>query len=635
MAISRRLFLGKMTKAGAAVVTPAAVLGAGRDRRPPNIIYIMADEIGYYELSCMGHPHMRTPNLDRLAAEGVRFTQALAGAPVCAPTRCCFLTGKHMGHTSVRTNWGGDPMRAGEPTVGTVLRRAGYAVGGFGKWGCGGRGSTGVPEKNGFDVFFGYYDQVHAHSYYPPYLIRNSREAPLPGNRGGHAGRTYSHYAIMEEAKKFIRDNRERPFFCYLPVTPPHGWFDIPDTEPSWRLYKDKPWPRAARVYAAMVHMLDRNVGEIVGLLRDLGIAGNTVVFFSGDNGGMDYFRDEQHPRGFHAPNVNPRTGVAFRGHKGNLYEGGLRIPMIAWWPGRIRPGRVSDSLWYFPDFLPTAAELAGVRPPRETDGVSIVPELLAANSANRFRQPRHEFLYWEMGMSRAVRLGHWKAVYTPAGGWELFDLNTDIEEKHNVAGAHPQIVERVKEIAARAHEPARPGRYFDFTLEKKDRMASGERYWGPPAAAQQLPEDGLIPRAEYRIARVSSESRFNGKLAVNAIDGAPRSIWHTRWKGQPAKPPHEIVLDLGGEHTVSGIRYLARQDSGWNGGFKDVEIHVGNDPDRFPARPAAVCTFRKTKKPQEVRFAPTRGRYVGIRILSEINGGIWASAAEIGVVGE
>jgi len=190
-----------------------------------------------------------------------------------------------------------------------------------------------------------------------------------------------------------------------------------------------------------------------------------------------------------------------------------------------------------------------------------------------------------------------------------------------------------MKIFAAQAHEPARPGRYIDFTPEKKDRIASGERYWGPPAPVRYLPEKGLVPRAHCRIVRVSSESRFNGKLAVNAIDGNPRTIWHTHWRGTPAKPPHEIVIDLGGEHAVSGIRYLARQDSGWNGTFKNVEIYVGNDPERFSTRPTALCTFRKTKAPQEVRFAPTRGRYVRIRILSAVHGGPWASAAEIGVV--
>jgi arylsulfatase A-like enzyme len=296
----------------------------------------MADELGYYELSCMGHPHIRTPHIDRMAREGIRFRQALAGSALCAPTRCSLMTGKHSGHSSVRTNGGGTPLRADETTIASALRRAGYATGGFGKWGCGGRGSTGVPEKHGFDVFLGYYDQVHAHSYYPPYIVRNSKEQPLPGNRGGREGKTYSHYVIFEGAKKFIRSHRDRSFFCYLPVTPPHGMFDIPDTDPAWKLYEGKDWPMEARRYAAMVTMLDRQMGELFSLLKELGLDEKTIVFFCGDNGGNDYFRDRQHPRGFHAPNVDPKTGIEFRGKKGNLYEGGLRIPMIVRWPGRI-----------------------------------------------------------------------------------------------------------------------------------------------------------------------------------------------------------------------------------------------------------------------------------------------------------
>ena len=236
----------------------------------PNVIYIMADELGYFELSCLGNPNIQTPRIDQMTREGIRFTQALAGSSVCAPTRCCLMSGKHSGHTSVRSNGGGTPMRAGEETVASILKDAGYATGGFGKWGCGGRGSTGVPEKHGFDIFLGYYDQVHAHSYYPPYIVRNSEEVPLKNNRGGSDGETYSHYVIVDEAMQFIRDNKEQPFFCYMPITPPHGIFDIPDSDPAWAVYKDKDWPDQAKRYAAMVTMVDRQVGEVLDLLKEL-----------------------------------------------------------------------------------------------------------------------------------------------------------------------------------------------------------------------------------------------------------------------------------------------------------------------------------------------------------------------------
>ena len=340
----------------------------------PNIIYLMDDELGYFEPGYMGNPHIKTPHLDKLVGEGLRFNRCYAGSAVCAPTRCCFLTGKHSGHTSVRNNDGGTPLRAEEVTVGTVLKSAGYATGGFGKWGNGGRGSTGVPEEHGFDVFFGYYDQVHAHSYYTPYLVRNSAEVPLAGNRGGTQGQTYSHYVIFDEAVKFIRENAPRPFFAYLPFTPPHGNFNIPDSDPAWALYKDKPWPEPARRYAAMVSLIDRQVGELMALLKELKLDQNTLFLFSGDNGGNDYFVTKDYPRGVHSANKNPQTGVEFRGTKGELYEGGLRLPAFAWWPGKITPGRTSELVWYFPDVLPTLAEVAGAKPPKDIDGMSFVP---------------------------------------------------------------------------------------------------------------------------------------------------------------------------------------------------------------------------------------------------------------------
>ena len=382
----------------------------------PNIVYIMSDELAYYELSHMGNPRIRSPRIDRMAAEGIRFTQALAGSPVCAPLRCTLMTGRHAGHASVRANDGGTPLRAEEPTIASILGEVGYATGGFGKWGCGGRDSTGVPEKHGFDVFFGYYDQVHAHSFYPPYLIRNSEEVPLAGNRGGRTGQTYSHYAIMDEAIKFIRASKDRPFFCYLPITPPHGMYDIPADDPAWKHYRDADWVKDpdvsqdAKNYAAMVTMVDGNVGQVIDLLDELDLEDNTIVFFTGDNGGQDRFRTPQHPRGYFGPNVHPKTGVEFRGGKGNLYEGGLRIPFIVRWPGKIRPGQVSDLLFYQPDVLPTLAALAGAKTPAETDGLSILPELIGSEAAGR-KQQEHEFLYWEYGSQVAVRSGNWKAI--------------------------------------------------------------------------------------------------------------------------------------------------------------------------------------------------------------------------------
>jgi arylsulfatase A-like enzyme len=449
----------------------------------PNIVFIMSDELAYYELSHMGNPLIKTPRIDRMAGEGIRFTQALAGSPVCAPLRCTLMTGKHSGHASVRRNDGGTPLVAGEPTIASVLKEVGYATGGFGKWGCGGRDSTGVPEKHGFDIFFGYYDQVHAHSYYPPYLILNSEEVPLPGNIGGRQGETYSHYVIMEKALGFIREQKRKgsPFFCYLPITPPHGLFDIPADDPAWELYRSEAWvndpnvPQDAKNYAAMVTMVDRHVGQVLDLLKELDLEDQTVVFFTGDNGGQDRFKSSEHPRGYFGPNVNPRNGAAFRGGKGNLYEGGLRIPFIVRWPGRIEAGRVSDLLFYQPDVLPTLAELTGATAPEEIDGLSILPTLLGPSVVGR-EQEHHEMLYWEFKDQTSVRMNNWKAVRPQAEAeWELYDLSKDLGETRSVADQHPSVLEQMIAFAKLSHKEEIPGTYSDRTRHERDRWAK----WG------------------------------------------------------------------------------------------------------------------------------------------------------------
>jgi arylsulfatase A-like enzyme len=436
----------------------------------PNFIYIMADELGYFEPGFMGGKNIRTPHLDRLAAEGMVFRNLFAGSPVCAPTRANFLTGKHAGHASIRANGGGTPLRADEVTIAALLKPLGYATGGFGKWGCGGRDSTGVPEQHGFDVFFGYYDQVHAHTYFPPYLIRNSAEVPLTGNRGGESGPAYSQYVIHDAAMTFLREHAgQRPFFAYLPYTPPHGGFQIPDSDPAWALYRDKPWPEDARRYAAMVTMLDRQVGEILALLDARGITGHTLVCFSGDNGANDYFVTPEHPRGVHSGNKHPVTGVEYRGRKGTLYEGGLRVPFLARWPGRIPAGSSTDLLAYFPDLLPTVAEFAGAPVPAGVDGISLVPTLLDRGAEQR----KHAFLYWEFSGWTAIRQDTWRAVKPArAESWELYDLATDPSEARNVAAAHPAILARLTALAAGAHSPVQEGTFTRTDRHERDRRA-------------------------------------------------------------------------------------------------------------------------------------------------------------------
>lgn len=445
---------------------------------PPNIVFIMSDELAYYELQHMGNPHVRTPRIDQMASEGLRFTQALAVSPVCASLRCGLMTGKHMGHASVRGNGPACSLRAEEITIAQVLKSKGYSTGGFGKWGIGGRGSEGIPENHGFDDFFGYYDQVHAHTFYPPYLVRQSQEIPLAGNNGGRTGKTYSHYEIMREGLQFIRDHQSRPFFCYLPITPPHGNYDIPATDPAWEQYRDDAWmqdesvPQDVKNYAAMVTMVDNNVGQVLDLLKELKLESNTIVFFTGDNGGQDRFRSKQHPRGFFGPNVNPQNGVEFRGGKGNLYEGGLRIPFIVRWPGRIQTGRVSDLLCYQADVFPTLAEIASAEVPPEVDGISILAEILGEEAIGR-KQAQHEYLYWEHGSQVAVRIANWKGIQPKKGAnWELFDLSTDPSEANNVADQHADLIAQMKRYAQQSHQPLQAGKYQDRKLHERDRQA-------------------------------------------------------------------------------------------------------------------------------------------------------------------
>ena len=447
--MKRRDFLKTVSFGAAAFAAPAWSCSRGRSARAgkPNIVYIMLDELGYFELSCMGNKYLKTPNIDRMATEGMRFTQALAGGPVCAPTRCTLMTGQHTGHCTVRMNSQLWPMRAEDVTVAEVLKRGGYATGGFGKWGCGDRGTTGAPELHGFDLFYGYYNQTHAHSFFPNYLVRNGEKVPLEGNTGDfYKGRNFSHHLIFNESVKFICEHKDQPFFCYCAWTPPHGRWGIPEDEPAWLQFKNKPWnagdrrPEDAKVYAAMVKMVDRQIGDILTLLKELGLEDNTIVFVCGDNGGRGGFGN------FFDPNRH------FRGQKGTLYEGGLRIPMIVRWPGRIKAGTVSDHLWYFPDVMPTLAELAGVEPPDSIDGISIIPTLLGEEAVGR-KQKMHEFLYWEHRGHVAVRTGKYKAVKPGKNKpFELYDLDADISEQNNIADKHPDILARMKTCARQSH---------------------------------------------------------------------------------------------------------------------------------------------------------------------------------------
>jgi len=438
----------------------------------PNIIYILLDDAGIGDFSAYGCKYGVTPNIDRLATEGMKFTRAYSGSAVCAPSRMVLMTGQHTGHILRRANQskvGLLALPAGQTTVARMLQNAGYATGGFGKWGLGNPETTGVAEKQGFDVFFGYYDQKHAHNHYTDYLIRNSVKVPIQQS-GKHTWADYAPTRIADETLSFIEQNKDRPFFCYAAWTPPHGDYVIPENP----VFSGKPWPEEIKSYAAMVALADRDVGRVMQKLKDLGIDDRTLVIFSSDNGANPEFIE---PLG--------STG-GLRGHKRMLYEGGTRAPLIVRWPGKIQPGTTSDLLTAFVDFLPTAAELSGLPAPKGIDGHSIVPTLLGKGQPTR-----HESLYFEIYepyFQQAVRMGDWKGYRLGTKApLELYDLKADPAEKQNIAAAHPDIVRKIEAIMKAEHSPSP---YYDAPEQGSPRPTKGknEQSAKPAASSKETP---------------------------------------------------------------------------------------------------------------------------------------------------
>jgi arylsulfatase A len=483
--IRRREFLKRAGWGAAAAAWPGLFSRCRPAEAKPNIIFFLADDLGYGELGCYGQRKISTPHIDSLAAEGIRFTQHYSGSPVCAPSRCTLLTGKDTGHSYIRDNdemgergdvWhdlsleGQRPLLPEAVTIGALLKDAGYMTGAVGKWGLGGPGTSGHPNNQGFDFWYGYLCQRLAHNYYPSYLWRNNSKEILEGNEyyfphqrfpqdkkpddrsaySAYGGKVYSSDRITEEALDFISGHRSRPFFLYLAFTIPHAALQVP--EDSLREYEgvfpetpylgDKgylphPTPRAA--YAAMVSRMDRSIGQVMDLLDSLGIDRNTLVFFSSDNG----------------PTYNGGTDSEFfhsagplRGLKGSLYEGGVRVPLVARWPGRIKPNTTSAHLSAFWDVLPTLTELLGMAPPPDSTGVSFLPTLLGRPG----QQKEHEYLYWEYQGKQALRMGTWKAIRTVADGeWELYNLDGDIAETRNLAAEKPGLIKETAEAMAAA----------------------------------------------------------------------------------------------------------------------------------------------------------------------------------------
>jgi len=443
--VNRRTFL-----AGTVAALPQRATGQQSKSKKPNIIFILADDLGYGDLGCYGQQRIDTSNIDRLAAEGMRFTDAYAGSTVCAPSRSCLMTGKHTGHTRVRNNSSPSVGRVSlwpsDTTVAEVLRKAGYRTAMIGKWGLGEAGSTGVPTKKGFDEWFGYLNQGHAHDFYPEHLWSNDTEVFLRGNRGG-ARQQYSHDLFADRALDFLDNHADGPFFLYLPFTIPHANNERGRTTgdgmevPDYGAYGEENWPNTEKGFAAMVTRMDRDIGCIMAKLKELEIDDDTIVIFSSDNG--------PHREGGHDPEFFGSRG-GLRGIKRDLYDGGIRVPTIARWPGHIHAGTVSDHPWAFWDLLPTAAELAGVASPKDIDGTSIVPTLLGKE------QPGPEYLYWEFARAsvfhQAVRQGSWKAVrHGLDNPIELYNLEADQSESNDVSGQHPELVQQMTEILSRA----------------------------------------------------------------------------------------------------------------------------------------------------------------------------------------
>jgi len=454
----------------------------------PNIIYILADDLGYGELGSYGQKKIKTPCLDKLAAQGIKFSQHYSGSPVCAPSRCTLLTGKHTGHAFIRDNdemrergdvWndpsieGQRPLPAETVTLGTLLQNSGYSTCAVGKWGLGGPDSSGEPNRMGFDHWYGYLCQRQAHNYYPTHLWRNQGKHILEGNQyfsphqkfpenadsadpanySAYSGKQYAPDLMTEEALTFIRQQQDKPFFLYLAYPVPHVALQVPEdslTEyacafPETPYLGDKSYlphqtPRAA--YAAMISRMDRDIGRIMSCLQELGLDNNTIVFFSSDNGptyagGVDY--------------EFFNSAGALRGLKGSLFEGGIRVPLIVHWQGRIKAGLKSNHISAFWDILPTICDIAGITPAPDTDGISFAPSLFADKT-----QPQHEYLYWEFrsyGGQQAVRMGKWKAIRTDLRKEntdttiKLYDLQSDPEEQNNVAEEHPEVIEKIRTI--------------------------------------------------------------------------------------------------------------------------------------------------------------------------------------------
>ncbi|MEC9091066.1 MAG: arylsulfatase [Planctomycetota bacterium] len=437
-------------------------------RKKPNIIFIMADDLGYGDLGCYGQKRIQTPCIDKLCRSGMKFTDFYAGSTVCAPSRCVLMTGYHTGHCFIRGN-GKDNLRPGDVTVAEILKNSGYQTGMFGKWGLGHEGSTGLPTRQGFDEFFGYLDQHHAHNFYPTFLIDGEKRFPLKnvvpkmgtyGQGMATEKKEYSHTLIMNRALDFVDRNKDRPFFLYLPVTIPHANNEARNQGmeiPEYGIYADRDWPAPQKGHAAMITQLDSDVGKLLGKLKDYQIDRNTIVFFTSDNG--------PHREGGNNPDFQNSNGP-LNGIKRALTDGGIRVPLVVSWPGKIKPASQSNHIGAFWDVLPTLAQVGGggAQVPKDCDGISLLPTLLGKG-----QQPKHKNLFWaffEGKGARAIRKENWKAVQQPIQSpVRLYNLSDDLGEQNDLASQYP---ERVNQLVAEMDAQYVPMKRWQFPKPRK-----------------------------------------------------------------------------------------------------------------------------------------------------------------------
>lgn len=435
---------------------PANKVQAAPDQ--PNIIFVMADDLGYADLGSYGQEEIDTPNLDRMAAQGMRFTDHYSGHTVCRPSRLVLRTGLHSGHTPIHGN-SDFTLSPDARIMGKLMKKAGYSVGGVGKWAMGGPRSTGAPFKQGFDFWYGYLNQIAAHNYWPEFLWNNDQKVHLDnkvdyadsGYAKGISGTStkrvdYSHDLMMKKAYEFIRRNRNQPFFLQVHLTIPHAnnqgkphGMEVPDLGP----YGEKDWPAPEKGFAGMIHRLDRDIGRLLQLLQRLNLDEETIVFFTSDNG--------PHSEGGHKHSFFDSNGP-LRGYKRDLYEGGIRVPMIVRWPGTIEPGTTTDHPSAFWDIMPTVCELAGIQSPEDIDGISFLPELLGRSE----KQEKHDHLFWAFKGKRALRKGQWKLV-RPGGNEpvELYNLNNDIGEQQDLSEERPGLTKKLRKQMKQAYHPS------------------------------------------------------------------------------------------------------------------------------------------------------------------------------------